>query len=241
MSINKLKINYKEQVKPKHKERVKKIIRKTSLPSLSSNWTVTESDGFKDRVYLFNHNNKMEYSIAFSDVKDGYNYCIYKRVPIGDKEYEAIIKHRPELVPYGREALATVTEVEKGFQKELIYKKENSFEKMIKEKKFNLSENNGDMLILKISTPDNAFNHCLTIFPRLKQAMGVERISLNKVKDILKDMGSFFELFKEAKENPQIIEIETNEPDTILNDALDFLQKDGFKILMGRDDIRINE
>ena len=237
----KLKISYKEQVKPRHKERIKKIISKTSLPSLSLNWTATESDGIKDRVYLFNHTDKKEYSIAFSDTNDGYNYYIYKRTPMTDAEFELVAKHRPELIAHGRENLASITEVERGFQKTFIYKKENSFEKIIKEKEFNLSEDDGDILLLKISTPGNICNHLVTILPRLRQAIVIERIGLNNLNDILGKLYALFSLMQEVSENPQAIEVETNEPDTLLDDTLDFLNKKGFKFSIGKDNIFINE
>lgn len=180
-NILKLKVN--KEVNEKHKERIEEVINLSKLKEKPNNWVATESDYYRDRVYLFNNSLNTEFSIAFVDGKSGYNYYVYERQPITDEVYESIINERPELADYGKEALASVVEIDKGFKRKFMPIRSNAFKLFLEEKNLDI-KNEKIFLSLGISSSNMAFNTIIQVMPWSNQLMIIEKVSLDQFDEI---------------------------------------------------------
>lgn len=183
-----MEIKVNKNVNERHKERIYEVINDSELKNISQLWDVTESDTCKDRVYLTDMNTNQEYSIAFNDSSvGGYNYYIYIRKPLSDKDYGILIQKRPELEAVDREALASVEQIAEGFVKKFIPIRENGFRELLKSRGVEYDNGDKKFLTLMLSSNNNVCHYIVQIMPFSKECIIMRGLTAASIDDMLAD------------------------------------------------------
>lgn len=243
MESNKLNLKVNKEVNKAHQERIEEVIKISKLKEKPNNWIATESDYYRNRVYIFNKDLNKEFSIAFTDGKSGYNYFIYERQPISDDAYRTIIQQRPELEEYGKEALASVVEIDKGFKRKLMPMRTNAFKIFLEENHLDI-KNEKIFLSLGVSSTNMAFNTIIQVMPWSNQLMIIERISLDQFDEIFMGLSELSnstlskELDQKTFSARVIIDGDIN---LYVDDVVEIYQAMGFEVLYNRVSLKASE
>lgn len=227
--MNDFKLEILEDVIDKHEDRIGDVINASKLKTISDKWIAASSDFNRDRVYLTDCNSGVEYSIAFSDSKRGYNFIVLERKPIEDNAYYILLENRPELELCPRENLATVEEVDKGFIKAIIYERENYFEKFLTRADIDISEKTGKILVATFFSEYNVSNNIVTVLPKGKMAYVMKMASVDYMNEVIDNFSVMGE-YMDDQDTPCVIGVESNIPDLVTKDAINYLFEKGFDV-----------
>ena len=230
-----LKIRFSEEVKERHKERVPEVIESCTLKNKPNDWEATSSDFYRDRVYLYNNTLDKEFSIAFNDSKSGYNYYVYERNVIDEKQYNALLEERPELAELGREAIASVVELCSGFKRKFIPRRENFFKDFLKKNDLDI-KNEKIFLSLGISSSNMAFNTIIQAMPWSESIIVIDKIPFNEFEEVFMGLTQLNsstlveELNQKAFSTRIVVDGNIN---MIVDDIIEFYEELGYTINYG--------
>ena len=230
-----IKLSINKEVYEKHKDRIEEVILSSELKNRPNNWTATESDYYRDRVYLFNNIEQKEYSIAFDDGESGYNYYVYQRQPITDDAYELIMAERPELAEYDRDALASVEQISEGFKRRFMPRRENMFKRFLSENNIDI-DNNKMFLSVGVTSSNLAFNAIVQVMPWSEEVIIIKRISYKQFGEVfgglceLNSSEVINELNQKAKCVRMVVDGDIN---PVLDDIVSLYESKGFTVKLG--------
>lgn len=229
------------KVTERHKIIVEKILKEQigKMHELSDNWFIEMSDSSKDRVYLYDKNKNEEYSIAFADNKHGFNFYVYKRTQITDKQYNMIISERPEFKKVNREDLAQVVQIDNGYVELFIPKNENIFKKFIEEENLKDFDISSDCTTLIVSNIIGIHNYIIQTMPIAKKVVVIRNSSTKKIGQYLSELSTVAKAMNYEKYIPIKIVIEQCE--AFVDDAIDYFTECGYNVEVEMDITDIKE
>lgn len=240
-TTNKLKVSIRKDVSDRHRERIKDVVQSSKLKNISKNWMATLTDLSKDRVYITDMNTKHEYSISFKDSRTGYSFSIYRRKPINDKQYEMLIKERPEYACGDRDSIASVVMVDEGFKKVYLEPRENYFLKILKEKNIELGKESGDITVFAMGSPDRIHNSLIVVLPGLKKLMVGRQIQPDVMDGKIKDFIKVASLSNGMIKTPTIVQLAISNIELTTDDAIEYFEEKKFTVeSMSYNKIEIN-